>query len=135
MTAIVSMATARSSWGLVLALSFLSAAAWADPPPMRGLEEVAHAQVELRGGFWDPRLKTHHEVTVPHALNCLEKDGHVTNFDKAAGIFDGPLQVLGPTGQVQTQQLMPHDIAGLAWVGGRLAIGLSSGQVVLLAPP
>jgi hypothetical protein len=53
---------------------------------------VDHSQVELRGGFWGPRLKTHHEVTVPHALDCLEQDGHVTNFDKAAGVFDGPLQ-------------------------------------------
>ncbi|MCX6876145.1 MAG: glycoside hydrolase family 127 protein [Verrucomicrobia bacterium] len=63
-----------------------------DPPPLRGLTEVGHAQVDLRGGFWGPRLKTQHEVTVPHALDCLEKDGHVTNFDKAAGTFDGPLQ-------------------------------------------
>jgi len=76
----------------VVALSFVSVAAGADPPPMRGLEEVNHAQVKLIGGFWGPRLKTHHEVTAPHALNCLEKDGHVTNFDKAAGVFDGPLQ-------------------------------------------
>jgi hypothetical protein len=59
---------------------------------MRGLQEVAHDQVELRDGFWGPRLKTHHEVTIPHALNCLEKDGHVTNFDKAAGVFDGALR-------------------------------------------
>ena len=64
----------------------------ADPPPLRGLREVSHAQVELRGGFWGPRLKTQHEVTVPHALNCLEEDGHVTNFDKAAGVFAGPLR-------------------------------------------
>jgi DUF1680 family protein len=62
------------------------------PAPQRGLLEVGHAQVDLRGGFWGPRLKTQHEVTIPHALNELEKDGHVTNFDKAAGTFDGPLQ-------------------------------------------
>jgi hypothetical protein len=31
----------------------------ADPSPMRGLEEVSCARVELRGGFWGPRLKTH----------------------------------------------------------------------------
>jgi hypothetical protein len=48
--------------------------------------------VDLRGGFWGPRLKTHQEVTIPHALDCLEKDGHVTNFDKAAGKYDGPLR-------------------------------------------
>jgi DUF1680 family protein len=69
-----------------------SRAAPEDPSPLRGLKEVGHARVELRGGFWGPRLKTQHEVTVPHALNCLEKDGHVTNFDKAAGKFDGALQ-------------------------------------------
>jgi len=68
------------------------AAATADPPPLQGLKEVSHAQVELRGGFWGPRLKTQDEVTVPHALNNLEKDGHVTNFDKAAGVFAGPLK-------------------------------------------
>jgi DUF1680 family protein len=59
---------------------------------INGLTEVTHDRVQLRGGFWGPRLKTHHEVTIPHALNCLEKDGHVTNFDKAAGVFDGPLR-------------------------------------------
>ncbi|MEI7899806.1 MAG: beta-L-arabinofuranosidase domain-containing protein [bacterium] len=68
-----------------------TAAAPADPPPLRGLREVSHGQVELRGGFWGPRLKTQHEVTIPHALNCLEKDGHVTNFDKAAGVTNGPV--------------------------------------------
>ncbi len=68
------------------------AAAPAAPAPVRGLMEVGHTQVELRGGFWGPRLKIQHEVTLPHALDELEKDGHVTNFDKAAGKFDGPLQ-------------------------------------------
>ena len=78
---------------LVLALCFASAASSADTPPVaRVLQEVNHERVELRGGFWGPRLKTHHEVTIGHALNCLEKDGHVTNFDKAAGVFDGPLR-------------------------------------------
>jgi DUF1680 family protein len=59
---------------------------------VRGLEEVSHTQVELHGGFWGPRLKTQHDVTVPHALNELEKDGHITNFDKAVGKFDGLLK-------------------------------------------
>jgi len=75
----------------MLAVPSLGAAPVA-PAPLRGLTEVGHAQVELRGGFWGPRLKTHQEVTLPHALDCLEKDGHVTNFDMAAGKFDGPLQ-------------------------------------------
>ena len=62
------------------------------PSPVRGLREVTHEQVKLSGGFWGQRLKTQHEVTIPHALDELEKDGHVTNFDKAAGSFEGPLK-------------------------------------------
>lgn len=73
-------------------LSLTTTSIRADVPPLRGLEEVNHSRVELEGGFWGPRLKTHHEVTIPHALNCLEADGHVTNFDKAAGVYDGPLR-------------------------------------------
>lgn len=61
-------------------------------PPRRGLVEVPAAQVKLRGGFWGPRLDLHRRVTIPHVLDCLEKHGHVTNFDKAAGRFEGPLQ-------------------------------------------
>jgi hypothetical protein len=81
---------ARPLTAFILALGFLSAATRADLPPTRGLDEVGHERVELRGGFWGPRLKTQHEATIPHALDCLEKDGHVTNFDKAAGLAKGP---------------------------------------------
>ena len=63
-----------------------------NPPPLRGFQEVDQAQVELSGGFWGPRLETARKVTIPHALDELEKDGHVTNFDKAAGKYDGPLR-------------------------------------------
>jgi len=68
--------------------------------PIRGLTEVPNQQVKLHGGFWGPRLRTASEVTIPHSLDCLEKDGHVTNFDKAAvgegspsghGAFDSDL--------------------------------------------
>ncbi len=76
----------------VVALSLMSIAAGSDVLPNRGLYEVSHERVQLRGGFWGPRLKTSQEVTIPHALNCLERAGHVTNFDKATGVFDGPLR-------------------------------------------
>ena len=69
-----------------------AAPAVAGPQPRRGLQEVSHERVELQGGFWGPRLKTQHEVTIPHALDELENDGHVTNFDKAAGAYPGPLR-------------------------------------------
>jgi len=75
-----------------ISLSLMSIAAVADVLPNRGLHEVSHDRVELHGGFWGPRLKTHHETTIGHALDCLEHNGHTTNFDKAAGVFDGPLR-------------------------------------------
>jgi len=76
----------------IIAASVLGIAARADQPPTKGLQDVTHERVQLRGAFWGQRNKTHHEVTIPHALNCLEADGHVTNFDMAAGVFDGPLR-------------------------------------------
>ena len=76
----------------MLALCFASAPLSADISPTRGFQEVNHDSGELQGGFWGRRQDTHHKVTVPHALDCLERAGHATNFDKAAGIFDGPLR-------------------------------------------
>ena len=87
-----SISCSSLAFTMVMMAGLQALAAQADPAPLRGLEEVTQAQVELRGGFWGPRLKTHSSVTVPHALDCLEKDGHVTNFDKAAGVFNGPLR-------------------------------------------
>lgn len=58
-------------------------------PPLRGLEEVDHSKVTVRGGFWGKRLKTHLDLTIDHSLNMLENDGHMANFDRAAGVADG----------------------------------------------
>ncbi|MCE9610544.1 MAG: glycoside hydrolase family 127 protein [Chthoniobacter sp.] len=80
----------RSAYlALVLCLSLAVAAAHGEVVPKRGLTEVGQAHVELRGGFWGPRLKAAAAVTIPHALDELEKDGHVANFDKAAGVEKG----------------------------------------------
>ena len=83
---------AASLFAAVVALAAAIPGPAAEPQPRRGLREVDHGRVTLEGGFWGPRLAVHHEVTIPHALDELEKDGHVTNFDKAAGTFTGPLK-------------------------------------------
>lgn len=85
-------AFALSSVLFVLTVCLAWEPVWAEVAPIRGLRQVIHADVELQGGFWGARQAIHHQVTVPHALDCLEKAGHVTNFDKAAGKFDGPLR-------------------------------------------
>ena len=58
-------------------------------PPLRGLSEVDGKSVVVQGGFWGKRLKTHLDVTIDHSLNELEKDGHIANFDIAAGVAGG----------------------------------------------
>ncbi len=74
---------------IVLMLGLLASSAAAESPKPRGLLEVPQNQVKLHDGFWGPRQETHHKTTIPHALDCLEADGHVTNFDKAAGVAEG----------------------------------------------
>ncbi len=60
-------------------------------PPLRGLREVDLSNVQVRGGFWGKRLKTHLDVTIGHSLDMLEADGHVANFDLAAGVGQGEI--------------------------------------------
>ena len=62
-------------------------AAFAAPqpkPPLRGLEEVGPQDVNLRGGFWGPRLEIHQKTTIPHTLDMLVERKHIANFDVAA---------------------------------------------------
>jgi DUF1680 family protein len=54
------------------------------------LQEPNFGCVTLSGGFWGERLKTHREVTIHHALDMLEQDFHLRNFDAAAGVVDAP---------------------------------------------
>jgi DUF1680 family protein len=75
-----------------LASGLMPASRGEEIAPRRGLDNVGHEHVELAGGFWGPRLAIHHQTTIPHALDALERNGHVTNFDKAAGKFDGELR-------------------------------------------
>ena len=65
---------------MLLLIAVLTLPALANPkrvgvPPVRGMEEVPHSQVDLRGGVWSPRLKTHHGVTVKvRILQCLVQE-------------------------------------------------------------
>ena len=46
--------------------------------------------VEVRDGFWRPRLEINRRVTIPHILEQNETTGRVDNFRKAAGLLEGP---------------------------------------------
>ena len=47
----------------------------------------------------------------------------------AAAYWGGTLQLLLKDGQAHRLQLLPQDITGLAWLGGRLEVGLAYGRL------
>jgi hypothetical protein len=51
------------------------------------------------------------------------------------GYWGGTLQVSDADGRLRTSQLLPQDLTGLAWLGGKLVVGLADGRVLALAVP
>ncbi len=53
----------------------------------------------------------------------------------AVGYWGGTLQVVEADGRLRTSQLLPQDLTGLAWLGGKLVVDLADGRVLALAVP
>ena len=53
----------------------------------------------------------------------------------AVAYWGGSVQVVAADGQIRTAQLLPHDVTGLAWLDGKLVVGLSDGEVIALGVP
>lgn len=66
-----------------------------DAPPRPGparIEPVGIESVTIDDSFWKPRLETNRRVTIPHILDKNEETGRVANFEKAAGLREGPYE-------------------------------------------
>jgi hypothetical protein len=50
----------------------------------------------------------------------------------AVAYWGGTLEVLGTDGQAKSSQLLPQDIAALAWLDGSLVVALADGRIVAL---
>lgn len=74
---------------LLLSASAILFASCSQSQPEGALEAVDFTKVEITDSFWNPRVKTNSEVTIPHALNKCEREGRIDNFKFAAGIEDG----------------------------------------------
>ncbi|HEX5790333.1 MAG TPA: beta-L-arabinofuranosidase domain-containing protein [Luteolibacter sp.] len=98
-------------YGLVAGLLGLGVCVHAQPAaairPIRGLEEVSARAVTLQGGFWGPRLQTHHKITIPHVLDQLEQAHHLANFDVAAKVVGGGVAV--PASESGKNAVGPHE--------------------------
>lgn len=122
----------------VLVLSMSSGLAFtedvkAKPPtfisPTHGFEEIGHQHVDLRGGFWGPRLYTHQRTTIPHVLNQLEERRHIANFDIAAkALKNGDLKSKdATTSGSSAEQALQGDV-------GKSASGPGSADSVVTDP-
>ncbi len=72
--------------GIVLAASARAAAAPGADYPIR---PVPFTAVEIKDGFWSPRLETNRSVTVRHDFDKCETTGRVANFAVAGGLAKG----------------------------------------------
>ena len=98
-------------------------------PPLHGLEEVGWQDVDLRGGFWGPRLDIHHKETIPHVLAKLDERKHITNFDVAAKVLKGAAAKQGGTDANPAGQALAGD-AGNHGPGSNDPKGAKEGEIV-----
>jgi DUF1680 family protein len=77
--------------GLVVGSSARVAAAPGADYPIR---PVPFTAVEIKDGFWSPRLETNRAVTVRHDFDKCETTGRIANFAVAGGLAKGEFQGL-----------------------------------------
>lgn len=54
------------------------------------ISETDFTKIQLEDRFWSERIETNRTVTIPAALHECDVNGRISNFAKAAGLFDGP---------------------------------------------
>jgi len=97
-------------------------------PPLHGLEEVGWQAVNLRGGFWGPRLDIHHKATIPHVIDKLDERKHIANFDVAAKVLKGGSVKKGGTDSNQAGQALEGN-AGNHGPGSNDPKGAKDGEI------
>lgn len=84
------------------------------------------------------------KLTPPTVPDLIAKNLHPARIVKfiqskddrtAVAYWGGTVEVFDGKGQVKTSQLLPHDVAGMKWLGTRLVIAQSDGSVIALAIP
>jgi len=53
---------------------------------------VPFTQVSIKDNFWQPRLETNRNVTIPYNFEKSEETGRISNFAKAGGLEDGEFE-------------------------------------------
>lgn len=53
---------------------------------------VPFTEVQVRDGFWSPRLRTNREVTIPYDFQKCEETGRISNFARAGRLEEGEFE-------------------------------------------
>ncbi len=53
---------------------------------------VPFTQVAISDDFWQPRLETNREVTIPYTFEKSEATGRINNFERAGGLEEGAFE-------------------------------------------
>ncbi len=56
------------------------------------IQPIPFNQVQVHDVFWTDRLETSRNVTIPYAFEKCEETDRISNFEKAAGILEGPFE-------------------------------------------
>ena len=52
-------------------------------------QPVPFTRISIQDNFWQPRIQTSINVTIPYDFRKCEETGRINNFLKAAGVLDG----------------------------------------------
>ena len=53
------------------------------------IQPIPFTQVSIEDDFWQPRVETAVNVTIPYDFEKCEETGRIDNFAKAGGLMDG----------------------------------------------
>ena len=53
------------------------------------VQPIAFTQVSIQDAFWQPRIRTAVDVTIPYDFKKCEETGRIDNFSKAGGLMEG----------------------------------------------
>lgn len=56
------------------------------------IQPVPFTNVKIADAFWQPRINTAINITIPYDFEKCEETGRIDNFAKAGGLMDGPHQ-------------------------------------------
>ena len=56
------------------------------------VKPVPFNEVQVRDGFWTPRLEINRTVTIPYCFEKCEETDRISNFEKAAGLKQGKFE-------------------------------------------